>query len=64
MVNLKCFKVSPELTVKAILNLTLQLRNTKAVLNNYGNERKSLLPANRELSKILCVCVYSALDNS
>lgn len=61
MANLKCFKVSPELMVKVILNLTLQLRNTKAVLSNYGNERKSLLPANRELSKILCVCVFIQL---
>lgn len=55
----KCFKVPPELMVKDILNLTLPLRNTKAILNNYGNERKSLPPANRELSKILCVCLFS-----
>lgn len=53
----KCFKVSPELMVKAVLNLTLPLRNTKAVLNNYGNERKSLPPANGVFQDSVCVFI-------
>lgn len=62
MANLKCFKVSSELTVKAILNLTLQLRNTNCVSTTM-EMKESLYSQQTGIFPRYYVCVYSALDN-